>query len=173
MSLAFSPDSRTLASASLDKSAMLWDLSNPKEPERLGEPLRHNDMVISVIFSPDGKMLASASCDRRIGDETCPLSEISVWDVSDPVAALPLGQPLTTHRYFIVSLTFSPDGRVLASSGSDGSDGSIILWDIDPRSWVERACRKAGRNFTSSEWERYFPDEEYHATCERWPFPPA
>jgi WD40 repeat protein len=38
-------------------------------------------------------------------------------------------------------------------------------WDVDPESWVRRACRRAGRNFSQAEWGLYFPDEEYRQTC--------
>jgi len=34
---------------------------------------------------------------------------------------------------------------------------------------VEQTCQRVGRNFTREEWERYFPNEEYRKTCERWP----
>jgi WD40 repeat protein len=87
--------------------------------------------------------------------------------VADPGAPKPLGEPLTGRTSFVLSVAFSPDGATLASG--DG-DRTIILWPLSPEAWIERACRIAGRNFTSSEWRRYFPPEElYHKTCEQWP----
>ncbi len=53
------------------------------------------------------------------------------------------------------------------ASGSD--DNTIILWDVDPHSWLARACRIVGRNFTRQEWDTYFPDEPYRKTCPEWP----
>jgi WD40 repeat protein len=57
-SVAFSPDSTRLASASADKTVKVWDASS-------GECLQtlegHNDSVISVAFSPDSTRLASTS----------------------------------------------------------------------------------------------------------------
>jgi len=62
--VAFSPDGRTLASASDDNTLRLWDVHTDKQ---LGQPLRgHTDAVESVAFSPDGRTLASAGADRTV-----------------------------------------------------------------------------------------------------------
>jgi WD40 repeat protein len=68
MSVAFSPDSKTLASGSADQTIKLWDVATGKVQATLKE---HTDMVGSVAFSPDGKTLASGSLDNTI----------KLWDV--------------------------------------------------------------------------------------------
>jgi transcriptional regulator with XRE-family HTH domain len=114
-SVALSPDGRTLASASADKSVRLWDVRAEK---LLGAPLSgHSESVYSVAFSPDGGTLASASADKSV----------RLWDVH---ARKPLGAPLRGHSESVYSVAFSPDGGTLASGSADNS---VRLWDVRAR----------------------------------------
>jgi WD40 repeat protein len=69
LSVAYSPDGKTLASGSIDQTIKLWDVATGKEQATLKG---HTRYVASVAFSPDGKTLASGSEDRTI----------KLWDVT-------------------------------------------------------------------------------------------
>jgi len=57
-SVAFSPDGRTLVTGSADRSAILWDVSDPAHPQRLGLPvIAHTNQVVSVAFARTGRPL--------------------------------------------------------------------------------------------------------------------
>jgi predicted NACHT family NTPase len=112
--VAFSPDGKTLASASWDGTVRLWDVGTRRS---LGDPLRgHTENVYSVAFSPDGKTLASASWDHTV----------RLWNVE---TRQPLGEPLEVHSS-VNGVAFSPDGKALASASDDHT---VRLWDVATR----------------------------------------
>jgi len=119
-SIVFSPDGKTLASASADRTVRLWDIDTKREIATLNG---HTNIVNSVAFSPDGKMLASASQDNTI----------TLWDVKKREGAKLQGSQSArneAHKDHVNSVAFSPDGRMLASASNDKT---IRLWDTQTK----------------------------------------
>ncbi len=107
----FSPDGKTVLTASYDGSARLWDSQSGKA---LGAPLQHSDKVISAHFSPDGSRVVTASFDQTA----------RVWNAK---SGQPTGKPLL-HGWWVWSACFSPDGRRVATISQDRT---ARVWDAD------------------------------------------
>lgn len=146
-SLAFSADGRRLAAGTADGNVLLWDLlSGESKPVAL---TGHASRVLSLAFSQDGTLLASGGADGGI----------VLWDLNQNSA---IGQPLVGPVAAVAALAMNPGATLLAAGYADGS---VLLWNIDPQQWEQRACWRAGRNLTETEWERYLPGIPYRASC--------
>lgn len=108
-----SPDGKLLATASYDRSIIIWNLETGDQLRQLDG---HNGAVYDVAFSPDSKSLVSSSA-----DSTC-----KVWRVSDGERLDTLGQPLK-EQY---AVCISPDGRFIAAGGADNR---IRVWNFVSR----------------------------------------
>jgi WD40 repeat protein len=62
-SLCLTPNERYIVSASNDCSVRIWDF---KTNQAVGDPLLHDDELLTVVISPDGKYIASAGPDKKI-----------------------------------------------------------------------------------------------------------
>ncbi len=113
--LAFSPDSRTLASAS--NNVIFWDVATWMQRDAISWLSSDLRSVWSVDFSPDGKTLATASDD----------GSLRLWDPITGVQRLALIEAIPVLRGggLATNVEFSSDGRWLVATGHGSR---IVLW---------------------------------------------
>ncbi|KAF5527233.1 Vegetative incompatibility protein HET-E-1 [Colletotrichum aenigma] len=115
----FSPDSRRIASMSLNGNIKIWDSSTG----RLLRTIRRcGKNVRCMAFSPDGWRIAAVSGNPNSGI-------IKIWD-SNTGSCL---QKLKGHRGSLSLVAYSPDGHRIASA----SDQTIRVWNSSTGRYVQ------------------------------------
>jgi WD40 repeat protein/tRNA A-37 threonylcarbamoyl transferase component Bud32 len=114
----FSPDGGTVATASMDGTARLWNPTSGMEIRTLRGGI---GALPGLAFSPDGRRLATASFDGRV---------VTIWDPE-------IGQDSLTlrgHTGWADCVAISPDGQRLASGSAKfaypgNQDRTARIWD--------------------------------------------
>jgi WD40 repeat protein len=124
-SVAYSPDSRFVVTGSTDGVARIWDT---QPLDIVGRTSKSDKKITAVAMSPNGQKIAT-------GDAT---GLVQLWN---PSSGEPIGHPMQSdkdHANQIAELTFSSDGRALASNWYEEERNSVYfptvrLWNLETR----------------------------------------
>lgn len=134
-SVAFSPDGGFLVSGSGEDGAKIWSVKTGRLVRNLGG----KDLVYAVAFSPDGNTVATGSGE---GNSTKNKLAVNLWDWRNGSLKRSLPIPslydqsgavrFERARYrgapiVILSIDFSPDGRLVAAGGNNRT---INVWQV-------------------------------------------
>lgn len=106
LSVAFSPDGKTLATCSKE-DVRLWNTEGGEN-----RSIINHFAILDVAFSPDGKTLASGNDDNTI----------SLWDKKSAKRI----NTLIGHTKRVIDVVFSPHGETLASADYN----NVLLWNV-------------------------------------------
>jgi len=114
--VAVSPDGKSIASGSQDRTARVWDFATGKEIAQLP---KFGGRVTSVAFSPDGKTLLAGSFDKSA----------VLYDVE----ARKVKFALKAHADQVLGVAFAPDGK---SCATVGKDKTVVIWNAENGKFV-------------------------------------
>jgi RNA polymerase sigma factor (sigma-70 family) len=164
-SVAFSPDGKMLASGSFDRKGpkftgevRFWNPETGKLEQTFID--QSPTAVESLAFSPDGRRLAVASTGLKeekdqVKGRSIYLGHVSIYDVAKKNL-----QWRATVDGGVHSVTFSPDGKILAS-GND--DRTVTLWEAE-----SGKCRQKLQGHGNCVWAVAFSPDSASLASAAW-----
>jgi WD40 repeat protein len=143
--VAWSPDSKLVASGGIGRSVMVWDAATGKQQL---EPLYHDGSVTCVAFGSNTKLLVTATA----GTEPA----ILIWDLGQGARAI-LRHTLKGHTADLTRISLSPDNTTIVSSSFSRD---MRLWSI-PNGREMRVLQKSSCTGDAM----FSPDGQYIVGC--------
>jgi len=150
--MAFSPDSKWIASVSDDGNARIWDVKTCTIKHTMNF---EDESMLAVVFSPDGKLLATTAEVVRVWDTSTGQLHQTLLGPGDEHTVSPEAMwHRNEYPIPVTEVVFSPDGKKLASACYGTNE--VRVWDV--RTWtLEHAIH--------AQTVKFSPDGLYLATA--------
>ncbi len=139
--IAFSPDSKKMATACSDGFARIYEVPSGK---LLTTTATQEKNIWRMAFSPDGKFLATASGDSNS-------SSARVWNAETGAEVL----ALNGHTARVRAIAFSPDGKLIATGSRDGT---ARIWNAETGAELKKFVSMLGDKLLEINDLEFTPD---------------
>jgi len=145
--LAYSADSKYIASGTADGEIKIWDTKTFAAPIIY---MAHEDCILSLVFSPDGKYLVSGLLNLGNG------CLFKIWDATTAKLIKSVGSGSCE------SISYSPDGKQIICGSNNGD---ISIWDAIQFNLIKRV-KVTDNSYSEVHHASYSPDGNYLVTDE-------
>src|SRR5262249_23098498 len=147
----WSPNCKSVASASADKMGRVWDSQTGEEIATLKG---HTYAVRSVSWSPDGKRLVTIAGGDNTYNSRGGVSLIQPYDMTVRIWDAQTGRQITTINeiwdakvgwyvnWFVTGVAWSPDSQRLATASYE-RDQAVRVWDAGSGKRLQKLERPA------------------------------
>ena len=149
----FNPENNLLALGDINGNVELWDINLRK---KISEVKAHSEQINEIRFNPALKQMATAGNDKKL----------KIFNIKDPADLTELPVTLNDNEGFILVMQFSPDGRIIISGESGGSN-KLVSRPSHVDYLVGYICSQVSRNMTQEEWNNYVGNDiPLEKTCQ-------
>ncbi|MGC1392570.1 MAG: WD40 repeat domain-containing protein [Bacteroidales bacterium] len=158
----FNPENNLLAIGDANGNVELWDINLHK---KLSEVKAHTGRINDIKFNTSLKQMATAGEDKKL----------KIFNIKNPADLSEPPVTLTDNDGFVLVMQFSPDGQMIIS-GESGGTNNLIIRPSHVDYLVHDICNLVSRNMTQEEWNVYVgkdiplektcPDKSYNIKVE-------
>ncbi len=148
----FNPENNLLALGDISGNVELWDINLRK---KISEVKAHSAQINDIQFNTILKQMATAGNDKKL----------KIFNIKDPADLTEPPVTLNDNEGIILVMQFSPDGRMIISGESGGSN-KLISRPSHVDYLISDICNQVSRNMTQEEWNNYVgKDIPLEKTC--------